>query len=638
MSTNPVVKVFLTQPLQNVSASTLSPLVNVLRDDSLNLSLSGDNAVNDGTVHEILRRLISIANNDAKNTTIRSMVLECLYWISHHTSDAVHLGPLFDSVMQLNESFESMLEQEGDTLELQYLMLSVLLLRVSGYERLKVGDILENLYHGDARRVVRLLLNLLEDPDYEWPLCQAAARWLFELTTPASYFDAETSTDHVIDVSVFQRKLSALLEHGMESHAFVAILAKIVGLWRRSWGENAVPGALGSCTSISSVNLFTPSQLTKLAQWAALLHFLSSTIENLSEYCNKLQLVKSLQESLFVESQEFLAKVVIPFIMLAIQAWWHGAKNATSSLMDSQHSKVDPLLRASIKVLQLLRFALYKLPSTPPPSDALLSALKSLGQQVIQRESALSGEYSGMVVLLLTVELFCNINAKRQPELSKVFETLLGVIVSDESTSCRIMNMPFANIFIAQFINETSSHVDTQNESVEFVYSTFSKNKMENAELGEVVAVLEEQLDIMQTAIMQLTLGQALDEFIHVLSSQPLPQEDRPICMNLRNYSSVEQAIPSSHLCSDGHHVNKKPRGAKHPEKYRCQMTNKLMREPVTLKSGHRFELDALKKVIDEIGHVNPLTGETIDEEVEVDEALQQEISAYRVRHAAHFK
>ncbi|CCW61881.1 unnamed protein product [Phytomonas sp. EM1] len=638
MSVNPVVKVFLTQPIQNVSASTLSSLVYELKSDLLKLSTSGDTAANDGILHDVLQRLVSIANNGTKNTTIRSMVLECLYWISHHASDAVRQGPLFDSVLQLNESFEAMLEQEGDTLELQYLMLSVLLLRVSGYGRLKVGDLLEDLYRGDARRVVSLLLKLLEDPSYEWPLCEAAARWMFELTTPACYFAAETKTDRVIDVSVFQGKLSVVLEHGMTSGAFAAMFAGIVELWRRSWGENAVLGALSSCNTITGGSVFTSNQLTKLVQWATLLHFVSASIENLSAYCNRSQFVKSLQRSFFLESQAFLADVAIPFIMAAIQAWSHGVGSRTDDLGSCEHPKADPMLRAAIEVLQFLRFALYKAPATPPPSDALLHALKSLAQHVVQRESTLSRDDTGMAVILLAVELLCNINAKRQRALSNVFETLLRVIASDESPACYVVGLPFANIFIAHFTGETSSYVETQNESVELVHHMFSKRKEENDELGEAAIALEEQLDVVQEAIMQWTLGQALDEFMCMLSAQPLISGGDLIGTGTIKSYPVPEGTLSRHLPSGRRHDSRKPNRAKHPAKYCCQMTGKLMREPVTLRSGHHFEFDALNKVISEVGHVNPLTGEIIEEEVEVNEALQQEISAYCVKRAARLE
>lgn len=73
----------------------------------------------------------------------------------------------------------------------------------------------------------------------------------------------------------------------------------------------------------------------------------------------------------------------------------------------------------------------------------------------------------------------------------------------------------------------------------------------------------------------------------------------------------------------------------KYPESYRCQLTGKVMREPVTLKNGHRFEYDALMNVVDSVGHVDPISGEAINEAIEIDTKLQREIARFRVKRAA---
>lgn len=59
------------------------------------------------------------------------------------------------------------------------------------------------------------------------------------------------------------------------------------------------------------------------------------------------------------------------------------------------------------------------------------------------------------------------------------------------------------------------------------------------------------------------------------------------------------------------------------------------MREPVTLKNGHRFEYDALMNVVDSVGHVDPISGEAINEAIEIDTKLQREIARFRVKRAA---
>ena len=73
-----------------------------------------------------------------------------------------------------------------------------------------------------------------------------------------------------------------------------------------------------------------------------------------------------------------------------------------------------------------------------------------------------------------------------------------------------------------------------------------------------------------------------------------------------------------------------------HPDKYCCMLTGRLMTEPVVINStGHWFELSAIEKVVESVGHVDPLTGEAFTDDIEVDERLMNEISQYRLKLAA---
>lgn len=106
---------------------------------------------------------------------------------------------------------------------------------------------------------------------------------------------------------------------------------------------------------------------------------------------------------------------------------------------------------------------------------------------------------------------------------------------------------------------------------------------------------------------------------------------------NNRNKGSGAQQTSASHEIGVKSEKSSHSTGSllKYPEFYRCQLTGKVMREPVTLKNGHHFEYDALMNVVDSVGHVDPVSGEAINETIEIDTKLQREIARFRVKRAA---
>lgn len=686
------IRYLLDQRPADTSASSISTLVQALQDRSLVADLVGK-PENAALLKELLTRLVTVANDGSKATAVRVMCLESFYWLSSGAGDAVCQGTLFQFLQQLNESFEDMLEREAEVLTAQQEMLAVLLLRCSGYTKLKAGDVLQQLCHNDESLLVSLLISMLKNPSYEWPLVQAALRWLYELTTPATYFTAETATE-TTKVHAFQGKVSVLLEHCVSRHALAEVLTQLVSVWQRP-SSQALLGGLSRVETVSSVTALTSSQQRELLQWAVMIRYLSVLAHNFSEFSNQPKLVRALQESVLTEGQEFLVCVLLPFITAVIHAWERdrvssggsGSTGDVAAAAGGREAAINPFLNAAIAALRLLRFVLYSAASSSASSSALgggggnttttntaaannnkshnivqtssssssqrtllksplLLSLQYLFQLCSRLEPSLKLEYPGMLVLLLTVQCGCNVNATRirgaPVDLASTFEVLVSTIANDKHPIRADSPYVTSLAFLICFRREDSPFAVTQAHGNESVALVMAKLQAEEAELegdertlGAIVA-MQEQLEYLQAVIMQAALGQLLAELGAIsnrLEASSAAAKDgaagqgsNPL-LGRRPSTTTPADSPSTHA--------KKAKKAKHPSAFCCQLTGKLMREPVILKkTGHRFEYDALMNIVQQMGHVDPLTGEDVDEEFEVDEGLRQEIADYRVTHA----
>lgn len=673
-TSNPAIKMFLDQRPADLGASALSSLVQALQAPAVSADLAADPA-NAALLKEVLDRLLAATNDGAKATAVRLMCLEGLYWISAGASEAVCQGPLFLRVQQLNESFDAMMTREAPALAVQREQLAVLLLRCTGYTRLTAGDVLQQLCCGDERQVVCLLVSMLENESYEWPLLQAALRWLYELTTPVSYFAAPEGSNVVTtEVHAFQSKVSALLEYCVSSGSLAVIFAQLSRRWQRQQQHDAGGlSGLGRVDTVASVAVLTSAQQWALLQWAVAVRYLSVLVHNLSEYSDKPLLVKALQTSLLAstESQEFLSAVLVPFIMATVHAWERDRSSGSNSGGGGAATAAtkDPYLNAAIAALRLLRFALYRSSSSSSSSATSTTANtsapgnKQQGQQLLIKlplltpllylvqystrvQPTLKQEYPGMLVLLLVVQCCCNVNAATikgggttSVDLASSFEVLIAAIANDKTAIRADSPYPASLAFAICFSQEESPYAALQNETVQVVHARLAREEAElqdDADTMQEILAMQEQLEYLQAAITQASLGRLLAELgavshqIQRMDAESGGGGGYPTLLGRR--PSVEPLPTPATTPSKKARKTAKHR---HPAGYCCQITKKLMREPVVLKNGHRFEFDALMDIVNSIGHVDPLTGEAVDEEVEVDEGLRQEIADYRVSRAA---
>ncbi|EPY24472.1 hypothetical protein STCU_02021 [Strigomonas culicis] len=633
-SISPAVHALLNHPPGDLSVTHVSSLSAALKDPTTLLSLVG--AAQRPVCKQVLARLLAAANDAAKPTALKMLCLECFYDLSRVEDEAFRTGELFQTVQQLNASFEEVLERDGAVLGAQREMLTVLLFRCTGYVRLRAGDLLQQLCGGDENRLTLLLMDILRNRSYEWPLLLAALRCLYELTTPVSYFTAGTAVE-TQKVSAFSAKIARMSTLLLQHKILEQLMAELAARWALSSlnrnpanGGGEGLGALGGVQTLLSVTSLSVAQKQELLQWAVALRYISVLVHNLLEYSDQPAANKLLQQSLLASpaGASLAATVAVPYVMAVLQAWERA--RAAGTLKENETD--NAYLNSALAVLRLLRVTLYK-PQAPVPAP-LQQALALLAQQVTRLEPLLRGEYVGMLAILFTVECLCNVNAKLLTEpvnLAGSLDVLLTTVASDKQPLRPGAQCTSAQGFAVCFAREESPYVVTANESVTLLHTKFAKEEQEikeDAEAYEAIERLEMQLGALQSMIMNLALGQLLGELAMagVFNTQPGVIGQRAAAGSPSTSASSVAAVAGS---------PSKKKKKKHPTNFCCDLTGKLMKEPVVLKNGHRFELDALEDTIAKVGHVDPISGETFDEdEMIIDVALQQEIAQYRVNKA----
>lgn len=618
MSTAPI-KIFMDQGVQNVNASALSNLVTSLRDPTTAYNLV---CTERSVAKAVAHNLVFVANDDTKSAPVRFMALEGLYWISQAPDDTFRQGELFALVQQLNESFSSLLDREAERLGAQREMLTVLLLRCTGYARMKAGDALAQLCGNDETRLVSVLVSIIQNRYYERPITHTCFRFLYELSTPISYFQSqEGALLETTKITAFQGKLTHLVHVLQRDNVFHTIFADLTSRWQGSVQDlrNGL-GSLGSISAYPSAEL-SSTQKEELMHWGVMLRYICVMVQNIADFCGHPQTVKEIQQSFMKKYQHFLASVVVPYIIASVFTY------TRSMVPDSRTDATTPYMNAAVTALKFMRFVLYR--SGADPEQPLVISLLALTKMLTRQIKVLTQKHIGMLVLIFTVETLCNINAvvvDTPINLSAEFDGLLTAVAQDKSPIVPGVNYSLAQGFIICFSQEDSTYCETNNSSTTLLHSKFEAEEIalrEDQEAFESVRRLEEQLEALQSDIMQLALGHLIREMSSVAETV------------LASLFFGSLASPPDVDAPASPMPPKKESKKKHPSEFCCQLTGKLMREPVVLKNGHHFEYDALQSVIDEMGHIDPISGEALNESIDINAALQQKISQYKVDRAA---
>ncbi|KAH9600114.1 U box domain [Trypanosoma melophagium] len=628
MSVHSAIAAFLDQSPEAVAASTLSCLSSSLTEAGVAQTLIEKNQA---MCREVLSRLVTIANDDSKNTNTRIMALESLYNLSHVSNSNFRCGDLFDAVHKLNESYEKFFEgQETGTVDRQHEMLTVLLFRCTGYTRLKAGDLLQQLYGGDDTRLVPTLLSIIKNRSFEWDIVHACMRCMYELTTPATYFTApdENQPIETTKITAFQEKVTALLMHLSKQNALQELFAELNDRWAAAVRDTQLATVIDGKTPLT--DMVRDGVAT---QFTAVFRYLAVMLLNVADFCERMDLVREYQQSFLVKYQSFMGNTLIPFLRLALICW----EITRDPACESQN---NPFMNVSIAVLRLLRFATYRPSQTL--QETFASALASLTGQVQGMERELCAEYVGMLVLVLTVEVLCNVNAVKVTLLVEAFTNLVFTMATDNNPLRPGAHFTAAQAFMYCLSNETSTYCVTENESVAVLQKKLQEEDPEGVnEAALAIQALEEQLGMLQSLMMELALGQLLGDLCVLMPFAAGGAGGEGSFSTAAGGAGATAGRDGTAMSTASQEQKSKKqqqqkrKKSKHPPEYVCILTKKLMREPVVLQNGHRFELDALQEVVDRVGHVDPLTGEAFNDEIQVDMNLQQEIARYRVEMAA---
>lgn len=701
MSLHPAIKAFVEQPLDAIGLTTVSGVVAALEDVAVATDLI-QKPEQAKALQDVLKKSMSILNNGSKNFALRLACLECLYRLSQPSIPAFRTGLLCNTVNDMDKSVEEMLSRSGpnaaatEALASAWEMFTVLVFRFSDYNTTVCRLLLQHTSDGDVGTMAQTLLRVVVQhrDKCEWPLLLAALQTLYELTVPSTYFNAESTGNGADDaaaaaaeharrgsqiyaftVESFQDKIAVLLTALREQRVLEQLFASLRLSWHESThnrspaalaqgcAESMGLGLLGLADVAHTVTTVTREQQMELLNWLSALKLVCRAVHNMVEFGRDPKAANELRMRLLSDPgcHDFFAAALVPAVIAAIQTWTIdvSALKANADAFSSSPSVKHSLLMAGVGLLRFLRFTLYK--PTCGFTPAFLGAMERLAQQIQREEPRLRTQYAGMQLMLLTVECLANMNAAATTtpvNLADAYQTLLSTIAADK-TYCSLSNsyndgtaaapstptmMTVAEWFILCVREEESPFCEsgtlqTGNASIQLLHRLFSAEEAVLQETEERVAeliALESQLEMLQNFLLLMTLT----ELLNGMPDHGLERLTRPDARgnNGGAAGAAKARQPSISDTPSKKAKSKRKKGSHHPAEFVCDLTGKLMREPVVLKNGHRFEYDALQNVVDQVGHVDPISGEAIEEAIEVDEALQQQIAAYRVQQAANKK
>ncbi|GET86916.1 hypothetical protein, conserved [Leishmania tarentolae] len=698
MPVHPAVQLLCEQPIDTIGLTTVSAVASALGDVPVATDLI-QRPEQEKALRCLLKTCMSILNNSSKNFALRMACLECLYALSQPPIPEFRTGLLCNTLNGMNSCVEEMLARTGpngaENLSSAREMFTVLIFRFTNYDTKVARLLLQHMCDGDVGTMMQTLLRVMVQhcKTCEWPLLHAVLQSLYELTVPATYYAddsgaAEPSRDSAaiatgsslqsFTVESFQDRIAVLLTEMRDHRLLEEVLASLRLSWQESthnrsppslaqgYAESVALGALGRPEMAHTVPSASEEQQMELLNWLSAFTLLCRAVDNMVEFCRDANLSKEVRTRLLSDPRchDWLASAAVPAVIAAIQVWMpdDGAGTTPATTSDGSAgpfttAKVKlSFLTAAITLLRLLRFALYNAAAGFTP--ALLSSMACLAAQVQRREPQLRLQYGGMQVMLLTVECLVNMNAvavTSPVNLSDSYRRLLCTIEADK-TRCTLSNdsshassghgaaaepqpdalMSIAEWFILCVREEESPFCDTGsgNASMALLHECFASEEamlQDAADRAAHLVALESQLMMLQNFLLLMTLT----ELLSGLPDGGLERLTQSGPCKRNGATDAQQKLPSNSDSSRKKCRLPKKKVSRHPAAYVCDLTGKLMREPVVLKEGHRFEYDALQNVILQVGHVNPISGESIDEDIEVNIPLQQEIAAYRVKRAS---
>ncbi|KAK7195166.1 U-box domain containing protein [Novymonas esmeraldas] len=687
MSLHPAVQSLCEQPVDGIGLTAVSAVASALSDISVAADLI-QRPEHAKALQDVLRKCMSLLNNGSKNFALRLACLECLYALSQPPIPAFRSGLLSHTLHTMTGSVEEMLARSGPSaaegLSSAREMLTALIFRFTSYNTKACRLLLQHTCDGDVGAMVQTLVRVMvhHRERCEWPLLLAALQTLYELTVPATYYATGDGGADAVDapatdsslqsftVESFQDRISALLTELRERRVLEQLLASLRLSWHEStynrsapslaqgYAESVALGALGRPDVVHTVAAASAEQQMELLNWLSAFTLLCRALDNMVEFSRDATAAREVRSRLLGDPSchDWLASAAVPAVAAAVHVW---ASNSSSSGGGGAYATPTvrhTLLSAAVTLLRLLRFALYRPAVGFTP--ALLSSMARLAGVVRRAEPRLREQYSGMQVVLLTVECLVNMDAATVTgavNLAEAYVDLISTVAAD-TTHCGLSDSYSADAtaappapptttmtaagWVALCVREEESpfcDLDSGSASVALLHQHLAAEEALLQDTADRVAdlvALESQLAMLQNFLLLMTLSELLSG---------LPQRGLEQLAQARPCSSASaprQLPPAPSPSRGGGGGAKRPKARKakaspHPAAYVCDLTGKLMREPVVLKNGHRFEYDALQRIIEQVGHVDPVSGESIDEDVEPDIPLQQEIAAYRVTRAA---
>lgn len=607
-----------TRAVVSVDTTKLARLNATLLDNEAGSSMIASRSDVSTSLPAVLVAVINSSIISAKN---RFAALNVLASLSRYPDAHYRTAELFPAVTLMDASFEGLLldreeanRQFGTALGKPHEHMVVILFRVAGYDALSAADLLQQLCDGDDVMLANLLLGIIRVKSNEWPLLVAAMRCFFELTIPQTYFVAsDDNNNNVIQVSSFQQKIASLAVHFLQGNTL-----KVLGdEWCERWG----------------MCLKQPAEVVagNLTHFAPVVKYFANMILNVEEFCDQPPLQKTYQQSLLVQLGSTVADFLTSFVATSLRF--------SPALVPVGGSESSLLVGSLMCCMRVLRLAYFR-PSRglAPPLVRSVCALVDAAVQriVVLRQTPL------IPVLLLLLEVLANVNASSHTELDPALQLLLATIASDDSRV--IGTASLSQTLSTLFLNETSVFVVMENETTRAITAGLCGAALDDL-VDEIIQYIDREL-------ITLGIGPSVFEFFipggdpqdlvfvptptqpeAIEPSRVLPQAPRDVTAAPLSPPLATSAAPGKHRVKKNRH--KTP----HPKEFVCMLSGKLMREPVVIKkTGNRFELEELERVIADVGHVDPITFEAFDEDPEVDLALQRQIQQYKVLRASKKK
>lgn len=603
----------------------------------------------------------SVMNSAQRARSAKFEALSCLLSLSSVPDKDFRERLLFAQVARLDHGFEDLLDQNekwqkdnGFGLGRQHEQVVVLLMRCTGY-KLSAADLLHHFCSNNLAFLLHLLISIFSRQFYELDVQEATLRCLFELSLPQTYFRSEVpSAGEEVQFAEFEKHIDLMIETSMR---------------------------LAVTQSLAKNFAFLALQATDAhfqARWARIMRRFASMFLNLVRFTTNARLSTTWRQMVLVTDQELFTVVILPHIT-ASGVWLAQRLRSPPPLALEDASDIVGAFSACLRFLTVAAFRV---------SVSLANLQRRLRKQLVDATHPLLDfppQFQKAHLSLYAHLLQCHANldtlvapppgaqddgsdaatgVSQNDRLLLVhgLRTFFSILHSSRTTSAaysetslQLLFKLVSNAAEARFVSLESVTYRTIDELAKQVPATVALVAAESSadvvpadlsdeELDRMAAQLDQQIEELERAVDDAQQAKDLLEAISPHKNDAPTSSggahhspegsllgDLPPIVHAARRAQVS-APPTSTRGGESKSRRRRTFVPRCPPEFLCHLTHKMMQHPVRLPNGNVYEQSVLESVVAAIGHVDPVTGEALNYDLDVDLPLQRRILEFSMK------